>query len=158
MTSPYKNPLPRKEKPYTTTTLNLYYCSPGALIFALLIFLPIREHVRNARTAGQPIHLLKILFGNLKRLGCHVRDVLANQFARVNARLINLFKDKAPERLNARPEKGAVERNINAFERNGGKAALKLNGFGLCFGLPGTLLNDFDKMGFDFFNRHRFHE
>ena len=61
------------------------------IITAILIPLPIRQHVADPRAIRQPVNLLKILLANLKRLGRHVGNVLPDQLARIDRRSIDLL-------------------------------------------------------------------
>ena len=47
-----------------------------------------------------------------------------------------------------------MERNVDAFEWDGGEAALQLDWFWLSFGLLNTFANDLDEMCLDIFERH----
>lgn len=90
----------------------------------MLIFFPVGENVADPRAICQLEHLLKVLLGNLKWLGRDVGNILPNQFAWVDAGLVDLLEQEAAERLHAGAEEGAVERYIDAFEWDRGKTAL----------------------------------
>src|SRR3954453_12639846 len=68
---------------------------------SLFITLPVLQHLRYPWRICQLIDLLKVLFRDLERLGCHVRDILANQLARIDAGLIDLLEQERTERLDA---------------------------------------------------------
>ena len=51
-----------------------------------------------------------------------------------------------------------MEGDVDAFEGDGGEAALELDGVGSRRGLGGALLDDFDEAGFDVVEGEGFHE
>jgi len=51
-----------------------------------------------------------------------------------------------------------VEGHVNAFERDGGKATLQLDGLRLGFGLLGAFADDFNEVGFYVFEGEFLHE
>ena len=51
-----------------------------------------------------------------------------------------------------------MEGDVDAFEGNGGEAALQLDGGGFRRGLGGASLNDLDEAGFDVVKGERFNE
>ena len=128
------------------------------LPFALLVLLPIRQHIADARTVGQLVNFLKVLLGDLEGLGGDVGDIFADQLARVDGGAVDFLEQEGPEGLDAAAEEGAVEGDVDAFERGGGEAALRVDGFGLGFGFLGAAFDDFGEAGFDVFERHFFHE
>ena len=128
------------------------------IITAILIPLPIRQHVADPWTIRQPIHLLKVLLTNLKRLSRHVRNVLPNQLARIDRRPIDLLQQERPEGLHAGAQKGAMEGDVDAFEGDGGEAALELDGLGPRRGLGGAFADDVDETGFDVVQGEGFNE
>lgn len=67
---------------------------------------------------------------------------------------MNLLEEEAAERLDSRAQECAVERNVDAFERDSGETALEIDGFGFGLGLLGTLPDYFYQMRFDFFEGH----
>ena len=97
---------------------------------AILIPLPIRQHVADPRTIRQPVNLLKVLLANLKRLSRHVGNVLPDQLARIDRRPVDLLQQERSEGLHAGAQKGAVKGNVDAFEGDGGEAALELDRLG----------------------------
>lgn len=119
-----------------------------------LVSFPIRQDVANSRAVRQPVYVFKVLLGDLKGLRGNVGDILSDQLSGIDAGLMDLLEEEAAERLDSGAQEGAVERNVDAFERDGGEPALEIDGlgFGLC--LLGTLSNDFHQMRFDFFQRH----
>lgn len=68
---------------------------------SLLITLPILEYLRNPWRIRQLIDLFKVLFRDLERFRRHVRDVFANQLARIDAGFIDLLEQERTERLDA---------------------------------------------------------
>jgi len=113
-----------------------------------LIPLPIRQHAPNPWTVRQPIHLLKVLLANLKRLRRHIGDVFPNQLARIDGGAIDLLQEEAAEGFDAGAEEGGVERDVDAFEGDGGEAAGQFDGGGFGEGLPGAFADDGDELGF----------
>lgn len=124
---------------------------PSRLPLALFILVPIGKDMPNPGAIRQPIHFFEILSGNLKRLGGNVGDVLPDQLARVDAGAVDFFEEKAAKGLDAGTEECAVEGDVDAFEGDGGKAALEVDGFGAGLGLLGACLDDFYQMGFYLF-------
>ena len=51
-----------------------------------------------------------------------------------------------------------MEGDVDALERDGGEAALEVEGFGFGFGLLGASTDDFDEVGFDVVEGHGLHE
>ena len=51
-----------------------------------------------------------------------------------------------------------MEGHINAFEGDGGKSALQLDGLGFGFGLLGAFTDDLDEVGFDVVEGEFLHE
>ena len=115
----------------------------------ILILLPISQHVPNPRAIGQLVHLLKVFLRDLERLGGDVGDVFTDELAWVDARLIDLLQQEASEGFDAGAQEGAVEWYVDAPKRDGCKATLELDGFGLGFGFFGASLNDFYEVFFD---------
>ena len=118
------------------------------IVTAILIPLPVRQHVADPRAIRQPVNLLKILLANLKRLGRHVGNVLPDQLARIDRRPIDLLQQERPEGFYAGAQKGAVEGDVDAFEGDGGEAALELDRLGFRRGLGGAFADDVDEAGF----------
>lgn len=121
--------------------------------FPILIPLPIRQNIANARTIRQPINLLKVLLRDFKRLGRDIRDILPYQFARVDCRPIDLLEEERAEGFHAGAQEGAVEGHIDAFEGDGGKSAFEFDGLGFGGCLFGGFADDFYKVGFHVFHR-----
>lgn len=129
-----------------------------SLPLTLLVLLPVRKHIPNPRTISEFVNLLEILLGDLERLGRHVGDVFPDQLTRVDRRAVDLLEQEGAERFDAATEEGAVERDVDAFERDGGEAALELERFGFGLGFFGAAFDDLDKVGFDVFQRHLLHQ
>lgn len=142
--------------------LHSYSCSAGSsssrTVFPVFIFIPVSQHVGDPRRAGQLIHLFKILFCNFKRLSGDVGDVLPDQLAGVDGRLVDLLEQEGPEGLDAGAEECAVEGNVDALERDGGEPALQDQGFRLRFSLLHALIDDLNQMALDVLERHLLHE
>ena len=105
----------------------------------------------DARAVRQAIHLLKILLGNLERFGGDVGDVLADEFGRIDAGAVDLLEQEAAEWFDTGSQESAVEGDVDAFEGNSSEAALEVDGFRFGFGLLDAFLDDFDQVGFYFF-------
>jgi len=131
-----------------------------SLFFARLrfILLPISQHITDPRTIRQLVHLLEILFRNLEGLRGHVGNILPHKLVRVDACFVDVLQQEAPERLDPRAQKGAVERHVDALERNSCETSLKIQGFGLRLCLLDTLTNNFAELAFDLFERKALHE
>ena len=91
---------------------------------SIFVLIPISQHVSDARTVRQLINLLEVLLRKLKRLSSNVGNILPNQLARIDGRLVDLCEQEAAEGFDAGTEEGAVEGDVDAFERNGSEAAL----------------------------------
>lgn len=105
----------------------------------------------NPRAVRQLKHLFEILLGNLKRLSRDVGNVLSDQLAWINAGLLDLLQQKAAEWLHPGSEECAVEGNINALERDCGKASLELDRLRFGFSLLGASANDLHELSLDLF-------
>ena len=116
------------------------------------------DDVRNLGRIRQSIDVLKVLLGDLKRFGRHVRNVLSNQLARIDRRLVDLLQQEAPEWLDARPEESRVEWHIDSLERDSGKPSLEFQRLGLGLGLLGAFTNDVNEMRLDVVQRHLLHQ
>ncbi len=125
---------------------------------ACLILIPIRKNVADPRAIRQSIHLLEVLFRDLERLCGDIGDILPHQLSRIDACLVDLLQQEAPERFNPTPQKRAVEGDIDALEWNGGEPALQINWFRFGLGLLRALSDDFDQVLLDVFKRHRLHQ
>lgn len=64
------------------------------LSFLLLKFLPVCQDVRNTRRVGKPVHIFKVLLGDLERTSRDVRNVLANKLARIDCSPVDLFQQE----------------------------------------------------------------
>lgn len=124
----------------------------------ILILLPIRQDVPDARAIRQLIHLLEILPGKGKRLGRDVRDILADQLARIDGGAVDFLEEEGAKGLDAGAEEGAVEGDVDALEGDGGEAALQVERLGLGLGLLGALADDVAQVGFDVVEGHGLHE
>ena len=119
------------------------------VISAILILFPIRQHGADARAVRQFVYLLKVFLAELKRLSRHVGDVFADQLARIDGRPVDLFQQEGSEGFHTGAQEGTVEGDVDAFEGNGGEAALELDGLGFRRCLGCALLDDLDEAGFD---------
>lgn len=131
---------------------------PHHVLPLVLILLPIRQDVPDARTVGQAIHILEILLGQLERLRRHIRDVLPDQFAGIDGGLVDLLQQEGPEGLHAAAQEGAVEGDVDALEGDGGEAALEFDGLGFLGRFRGAGLDDLDQVLLDVVERHGLHE
>lgn len=124
----------------------------------ILILVPIRQDIADARTVGQPVDLLEILLAQFERFGRHVGDVFAHQLSRIDARLVDLLHQEAPERFHARAQEGRVEGHIDPFERDGGETPLEGHRISFLSRHGGAFADDVDELGFYRREVERFHQ
>lgn len=119
-----------RNKPTDETTLHSSRSSLGRtrlrlrLLLTPLVLIPIRQNMSNARRIRQPIDILEVLLCDLERPRGDIGDVLPDQLARVDGRLVDLAQQEGAEGLDAGSEECAVEWHVDALERDGGEAAL----------------------------------
>ena len=70
-------------------------------ILIRLVLVPILQDVTNARGVGKSVHILEVLLGELEWLGGNVGNVLPDQLAGIDARLVDLLEQEGSEGLDA---------------------------------------------------------
>ncbi|KAH3662368.1 hypothetical protein OGAPHI_005620 [Ogataea philodendri] len=105
-------------------------------------------------SASELVNILKVLLGQLERLGGQVRDVLANQAGWLNSRLWNLLHQESLERLNTRSQIRRVERNRDSLQWNTCESSLQVDRLWLGQGLLGDLVHNLTQMLGNLLERH----
>jgi hypothetical protein len=143
---------------YTKSPLPHLCCGSGLAAIIVNVTLPVGQNVANLGRVGQAVHILKVLLGDLEWPGGDVGNVFANEFARIDASLVDLLEQEGTEGLDTRAQEGAVEWHIDTLERNRGETTLEVKRLGLGLGLFCASLDDLDEVTLDVFEGHGLHQ